>query len=81
MNDLAHADLVLLNGRIMTVDLRGTVAEVVAVKRSRIMKVGSDGEIEGLIGRETRSVNLEGRAVLPGFIDSHVQQPAPACSR
>ncbi len=72
MNDPAHADLVLLNGRIVTVDPRDTVAEAVAVMRNRIERISGDGEVEELIGRETRSVDLEGRAVLPGFIDSHV---------
>ncbi|HUS77390.1 MAG TPA: amidohydrolase family protein, partial [Patescibacteria group bacterium] len=61
-----------MNGRIVTVDEGNSVTEAVAVRNGWIVKVGSTGEVEALVGPDTDVVDLEGRAVLPGFIDSHV---------
>jgi hypothetical protein len=66
------ADLVLLNGRVVTVDAEGTIAEAVAVKGSLIVAVGSDEEVSQTMGDETKVVDLEGRTILPGLIDSHM---------
>lgn len=67
-----YADLVLLNGRIVTVDAEGSVAEAVAVRGSRIEAVGSDEALSMYIGEETVVMDLEGKTVLPGLIDSHM---------
>ena len=69
--DELGADLVLLNGKIVTVDPSETIAEAVAVKDGRFLKVGSSEEIRRLAGRKTRIIDLKGKTVLPGFIDSH----------
>ncbi len=66
-----YADLVLVNGKIITVDSSDTIAEAVAVRDGRILKAGSTAEIKRLAGRRTRIIDLKGRTVLPGFIDSH----------
>lgn len=66
------ADLVLLNGKVRTLDDEGTVASAVAVKDGRIAAVGSDDEIEQAAGPKTRRMNLDGAVVLPGIIDSHL---------
>jgi len=68
----APADLVLLNGAVLTVDARDTVAEAVAVSGGRIVAVGTSAEIRPRIGPATQVVDLAGRAVTPGLIDSHV---------
>ena len=60
-----------MNGKIITIDPSGTVSEAVAVRDGRILKVGPNTEIKRLVGLRTRIVDLEGRTVLPGFIDSH----------
>ena len=52
-------------------DPHGTIAEAVAVKFGRILTVGSNEYVKSLIGGETEVIDLEGRTVLPGFIDSH----------
>jgi len=65
------ADLVLFNGKIVTVDARESIAEAVAVKFGRIAAVGTNSEIKGLIGRETEVIDLKERTVIPGLIDSH----------
>ncbi len=64
-------DLILLNGRICTLDDESTVAQAVAVKDGRIIAVGGDAEIEGLAGPNTERVALGGRTVIPGIFDSH----------
>ena len=69
--DELGADLVLLNGKIVTVDPSDTIAEAAAVRGGRFLKVGSTDEIRRLAGSKTRIIDLEGKTVLPGFIDSH----------
>ena len=65
------ADLVLVNGRVITVNPFDSVAEAVAVKDGRVLKVGSTADIKRLAGRRTKTIDLKGRALLPGFIDTH----------
>lgn len=65
------ADMVLTNGKIITLDEKGTIAEAVAVKYGRIAKVGSDVEVSGLIRSRTEVIDLQGRAVTPGLISTH----------
>ena len=65
------ADIVLLNGKIVTVDDRFTVAEALAIKGERILAVGSNAEIETHKGPLTRVVDLNRRTVIPGLIDNH----------
>ncbi|HEV3338861.1 MAG TPA: amidohydrolase [Pirellulales bacterium] len=66
------ADLVLLGGKIWTVDDHRPEAEAVAVWQGRIAAVGSDEQLRAYIGRATRVVRLGGKRVLPGFCDCHV---------
>ncbi len=68
----APADLVLVNGAILTVDPRDTVAEAVAVTGGRIVAVGTNADIRARAGAATQVVDLGGRAVTPGLIDTHV---------
>ncbi len=65
-------DRILTNGRIVTLDDAGTVAEAFAVKDGRIAAVGRADEIAALAAPGVETVDLEGRLVLPGFIDSHM---------
>lgn len=66
------ADLVLRGGAVLVMDPAGSRAEAVAVVRGRIVAVGTDAELASWVGDETRVVELDGRAVLPGINDSHV---------
>jgi predicted amidohydrolase YtcJ len=66
------ADLVLVNGKIWTVDPANPRAEAVASIGSRIVAVGTNAEIKPWIGRATKVVDLHGRLVVPGFNDAHV---------
>lgn len=65
------ADLVLRGATVLTVDPRDTVAEAVAVRAGRIVAVGRDEDVADLIGSGTRVLDLPGKTVVPGFIDSH----------
>ena len=63
--------LALYNGKIVTIDEKRPRAEAVYILGDRIVKVGSDAEIKPLIDDETETIDLDGRAVVPGFIDCH----------
>ncbi len=67
-----QAELVLLNGKIWTLDKDMPEAEAMGIWQGRILAIGSDVRISKLIGPKTRQINLEGKRVLPGFIDNHV---------
>ncbi|MGD2142562.1 MAG: amidohydrolase [Candidatus Bathyarchaeota archaeon] len=69
--DTFVADFILINGKVATMDDTGTIAESVAVKDGRILAVGSTEEIKDLAKSNTEALDLEGRLLLPGFIDSH----------
>ena len=64
-------DLVLTNGKIITVDEKFTIAQAVAIRGARIVAVGSNQEIVQLAGPNTRRIDLKGRSATPGFIDHH----------
>ena len=66
------ADLVLRNGLIYTMDASRSWAESMAIQGEKIVYVGDDTGIQSWIGPNTRTIQLEGRFVLPGFIDGHV---------
>jgi predicted amidohydrolase YtcJ/beta-lactamase class A len=65
------ADLALINGRIWTGNPAQPWAEGVASRGERIVGIGANAEIQKLVSSATRVVNLEGKLVLPGFIDDH----------
>jgi predicted amidohydrolase YtcJ len=70
-NDALSADLVLINGKIITVDENDSIAEAVAVKGQRIIAVGTTAGLKKLTGRGTQIVDLKGLTVTPGLIDAH----------
>jgi len=65
-------DLVLSNGKIITVDERFAIAQAVAIRSDRIVAVGANQEMAQLAGPNTRRIDLKGRAVIPGLIDNHM---------
>jgi predicted amidohydrolase YtcJ len=68
----AQADLVLTNGKIITVDERFSIGQAVAIRGDRVAAVGTDQEIARLAGPNTRRIDLKGKAVIPGLIDNHM---------
>lgn len=65
-------DRVLYNGQILTVDEEFSTAEAIAIRGDRILAVGADDEIRALADPDTEQTDLEGRTVIPGFIDNHI---------
>src|SRR3989304_7338970 len=64
-------DVVLFNGKMVTVDEKFTIAKAVAVRGDKFLAVGDDAYIKGLAGPKTKLVDLKGKTVVPGFIDGH----------
>ena len=71
-DSMQTASLVLVHGRIHTLDPAVPDATALAVIGDRIAKVASDKEINSLVGPGTRKIDLEGRTVIPGLIDAHL---------
>ena len=65
------ADLVLINGNVVTVDDRMPSAAAIAIVGDRILAVGSDSDISAFVGDETDIIDLAGRTAIPGFIEGH----------
>lgn len=68
---LAYADTVVYNGNVLTADDDFTIAEAAAIRDGRFIAVGSGERILRMAGPATKRINLEGKTVVPGFIDSH----------
>ncbi|MFC3957141.1 amidohydrolase [Halovivax cerinus] len=66
------ADTVLFNGQILTVDDAFSVADGVAIRDGRFVAVGGRGDVKRLAGPNTEEIDLGGRTVVPGLVDSHL---------
>src|SRR5260370_26002986 len=66
-----RAQLVLFNGRILTVDPRDTIAQALAIRDGKIIAVGPDRDILRLAVAATKRIALRGRTATPGLVDSH----------
>jgi predicted amidohydrolase YtcJ len=72
------ADLVLKNGKIITIDANSSVAQAIAIAGDRILAVGPDAAMAGHTAPSTRVVDLNGKAVTPGLIDGHAHMDREA---
>ena len=75
------ADVVILNGTVLTVDATDRVVEAIAITGKMIVAVGTTAEMRGRIGPKTRVVDLAGRTLTPGLIDSHLHFSGAAIDR
>jgi predicted amidohydrolase YtcJ len=66
-----RADLILIDGKILTVDTNDSVAEALAISGDKIVAVGSNMQIRSRATKSTRVIDLRGRTATPGLIDSH----------
>jgi predicted amidohydrolase YtcJ len=66
------ADLILVHGKVVTADRDFSIRQALAVKGERIVRVGTDEDVLQLKGPDTKLVDLQGKMVIPGLIDSHV---------
>jgi predicted amidohydrolase YtcJ len=74
----AQADLILHNGKIVTVDNQFSVQQAIAIKDGRILQVGKDEEVLKNKGEHTKVLDLRGKMVLPGLMDSHTHPTGAA---
>jgi predicted amidohydrolase YtcJ len=72
------ADLILLNGRVLTMNARHAAVEAVALRDGKIVAVGASVEIESLAGASTQMIDLDGRTAIPGLTDCHVHLASDA---
>jgi predicted amidohydrolase YtcJ len=68
----AQVDTILVNGKVLTVDTNFSIQEAIAIQDSKISAVGRTADIRKLAGQKTRVIDLQGRTVIPGLIDSHL---------
>ena len=73
-----NADVLLMNGTIITVDPRDSIVEALAVKDGRIVFAGSNEAARKYAGEKTQTIDLAGRTATPGLIDTHVHFSEPA---
>ena len=73
-------DTILVNGKVVTVDAQSSIRSALAIREGRIAAVGSDADIRKLAGPRTRTIDLQGRTVVPGLIDSHMHATRAALS-
>jgi predicted amidohydrolase YtcJ len=66
------ADLLLLNGRVLTMDAHNSVTQAVAIRDGKIVAVGANAEVEPLAGASTQVIDLDSRTAMPGLTDCHV---------
>jgi predicted amidohydrolase YtcJ len=67
-----HADLVVVNANVRTIDSKHPTARSIAVLGDKIIAVGSDADTKSLIGSKTKVIDAKGKLVIPGFNDAHV---------
>jgi hypothetical protein len=71
IRDVSQPELILTNGKIITVDKDDSIVEACAIREGKIIATGTTREIQQLAGTQTRVIDLEGKTAMPGIIDSH----------
>src|SRR5436853_6987460 len=66
------ADTILMNGKIVTLDEQSSLAEALAIRDDKIIAVSASADIANYADAKTRVIDLGGRTVIPGLIDSHI---------
>ncbi len=69
---IAKAQVILQNANIITIDSRLPRAQALAIRDGRFLAIGGNDDVAGLIGPDTQQLDLQGKTVLPGFIDAHI---------
>jgi predicted amidohydrolase YtcJ len=71
---VTYPELIVYNGKIITADDKDTIASAVAVRDGKFFAVGDNDRILRLAGPATKKIDLQGKSVVPGFIDTHLHQ-------
>ncbi len=66
------ADLALINTTVRTMNQHQPIAQAVAIGKNKIVKVGTNDDVGHLIGKKTKVIDLKGKTVIPGLIDTHI---------
>ena len=66
------ADTILTDGKIVALDSKDTIAAAIAIKDGQILAVGTANDVKKLSGPQTKTIDLKGRTVIPGLINSHI---------
>ena len=69
---LDMADLALIHGNVLTLSQAQPRAQAIAIAKDRIIKVGTNEEVKRLVNHDTQVIDLNGKTVVPGFIDTHI---------
>jgi len=69
---VAPADMILMNGKIVTLNPKSSIAQAVAIEQGKIVAVGTNTDLHQYMGHTTRVIDLHGRTMIPGLIDSHM---------
>jgi predicted amidohydrolase YtcJ len=67
----SSSDLILINGKIITVDAQDSIAQALSIHNGKIVAVGSNDQIRKLAPKDAQVIDLHGRTATPGLIDSH----------
>ena len=76
-SQLGYADMIVVNGKVVTMDDSsfgpgvGTIAQAMAIRGGKILRTGTNAQIQALAGPKTTKVDLKGRTMLPSFIHTH----------
>lgn len=76
LKKMQQADMVLIEGNIITINKKKPRAQAVAIKDGKIIEVGATNQIRQFIGKYTRIINLQGKTVVPGLTDTHAHMIA-----
>ncbi len=69
--NFGYADIAFKNGKVITVNEKDEIAQALAVKGNKIVFVGSNSDVDSIINEDTKVIDLKGRSLMPGIIDSH----------
>ena len=76
-SELGYSDMIVYNGKIVSMDdssfgpAVGTIVQAMAIRNGRILRTGTNAEVQALAGPKTKKIDLKGREVLPSFIHTH----------
>jgi len=76
-----EANLIIKNGKVITVDKDFSIKEAVAVNEGKIVAVGTNDEVKAFVGSNTRILDLKGKPILPGINEAHMHAPFFGASR
>src|SRR5690242_8563934 len=78
---LNYPEVIFYNGQVITVDEKFSIKQAIAIRGNTVFKVGTDADVMKFAGPNTRKIDLKGKSLIPGLIDSHSHVHATATDR